>query len=239
MSAAKTKSRKSKTKRGKISSAKAKNVTPKRSKTKRLAAKKTPTKPQRKTSARIAPSRKARAGVRNKSASQPRVAAPSPARAFRFTAADTVQIRFAGARAPTLFRVDDMAEASLITLDGVTNLYYQFRLVAAEPGDASTGDRHYWFFDPAPVCADDSIGPTLWTPVGEQHLDDLPSVREHTGRFSTKSITSYDGSGNRHTVRVDDKPTYRMRFEFNGHLEFCESLPVTVGDNDILTARAG
>jgi hypothetical protein len=36
-------------------------------------------------------------------------------------------------------------------------------------------------------------------------------------------------------VKLNDKPSYRMRLDLNGQREFCESLPVAIGKNDVLS----
>jgi hypothetical protein len=153
-------------------------------------------------------------------------------RPFRFTAADIVKIQFAAQKKPEGFRVDDMVEATLAAQDGQTRIYFQYRLV----GTAS--ERVLWFFDPKPVGVNDPIGPGLWQPASEQNLDGFEQVAAGSGNFSTKSVTSYDGSGSRHVVKVDDKPTYRMQLDLNGKREFCESLPLTIRKGDMLTVQA-
>jgi hypothetical protein len=159
-------------------------------------------------------------------------AAPQNARPFRFTAADVVQILFNGAKKPEGFRVDDMAEATLAAQDGRTSIYFQYRLVGA------ASERVLWFFDPKPVGGSDPIGPSLWQPASEQSLDGHEPVAACSGNFNTKSITSYDGSGSRHVVKVDDKPTYRMRLDLNGQRAFCQSLAITIGKGDVLKVQA-
>ena len=74
--------------------------------------------------------------------SEPKLAAKAAAavRQFRFNAAQTVRIRFAGEKKPENFRVDDMVEASMVTLAGAVKHYYQYRLISndkAGPGGAS------------------------------------------------------------------------------------------------------
>src|SRR5262245_1699322 len=76
----------------------------------------------------------------------PKTAAPQATRPFRFTAADTVQIRFPGEKKPENFRVDDMVDATLAALDGATRLYYQYRLVSNDKTGADGAERHFWFF---------------------------------------------------------------------------------------------
>jgi hypothetical protein len=156
-------------------------------------------------------------------------AAAQDTRPFRFTAADVVQVLFAGARKPEGFRVDDMVEATLNALDGQTKTYFQYRLLG------TTSERVLWFFDPKPVGVSDSIGPSLWRPAGEQSLDGHDPVAACSGNFSTKSVTSYDGYGSRHVVKIDDKPTYRMRLDLNGQRAFCESLPIAIRKGDVLS----
>jgi hypothetical protein len=166
---------------------------------------------------------------------KPQGAAPQAARPFRFTAADTVQVRFPGDKKPESFRVDDMVEATLAALDGQTRLYYQYRLVSNDKTGSDGGERSFWFFDPKPVGLSDPIGPSLWQPTSEHTVDGLEVVGVCSGNFSTRSVTSYDGSGARHVVKLGDKPTRRMRLDLNGKREFCDSLTVTVGKNDVLT----
>jgi hypothetical protein len=164
-----------------------------------------------------------------------KAAAPQSARAFRFTAADTVQIRFAGEKKPEAFRVDDMAEVSLNARDGQTRLYYQFRLVSNDRQQPDRSERYFWLFDPKPVGAPDPIAPVLWRTAGDPTVDGHDAVPSHSGNFSTRSVTSYDGSGACHVVKLDGKSTYRMRFDFNGKREFCDSLTVAVGKGDVLS----
>jgi hypothetical protein len=166
---------------------------------------------------------------------KPKGAAPQAARAFRFTAADTVQIRFPGDKNPESFRVDDMVEATLAALDGQTRLYYQYRLVSNDKTGSDDGERSFWFFDPKPVGLSDPIGPSLWRSTSEHTVDGLEVVGACSGNFSTRSVTSYDGSGARHVVKLGDIPTRRMRLDLNGKREFCDSLAVTVDKNDVLT----
>jgi hypothetical protein len=166
---------------------------------------------------------------------KPQGAAPQAARPFRFTAADTVQVRFPGDKKPESFRVDDMVEATLAALDGQTRLYYQYRLVSNDKTGSDGGERSFWFFDPKPVGLSDPIGPSLWQPTSEHTVDGLEVVGACSGNFSTRSVTSYDGSGARHVVKLGGKPSQRIRLDLNGKREFCDSLAVTVGKNDVLT----
>jgi hypothetical protein len=160
-------------------------------------------------------------------------AAPASARPFRYTAAQIVQLRFKGDKKPESFRVDDMAEASLATLDGQTKLYFQYRLVSNDRQNQDGSDRIFWLFDPKPVGAADTIVPSLWQPVSERPMDGHSVVASHSGNFSTRSVTGYDGSGACHVVKLGDG--YRMRFDFNGKREFCESIPMAVGKGDVLS----
>ena len=157
------------------------------------------------------------------------------ARPFRFTAAQTVQIRFAGEKKPEAFRVDDMVEATIVTLDGATKLYFQYRLISNDKKNQDGSDRCLWFLDPKPVGVAGSMAPSLWQPASEQTLDGYDVVDAYSGNFSTKSVTSYDGSGSLHVVKLNDKPRYRMRLDLNGQREFCESLPVAIGKGDVLS----
>jgi hypothetical protein len=163
------------------------------------------------------------------------VAQPA-ARQFRFTAAATVKIHFAGEKKPETFRVDDMSEANLIALDGQTKLYFQYRLISNDKTGEGGADRCFWFFDAKPVGAADPFDPSLWRVVPEAAMDGHDVVRAHSGNFSTRSVTSYDGSGARHVVETGGKAAYRMRLDLNGKREFGESVPVTVGKNDVLSA---
>ena len=172
-----------------------------------------------------APAKKAKAKKRRSK----RISAAQGARPFRFTAADVVQVRLAGAKKPEGFRVDDMVEATLNALDGQTKTYFQYRLLG------TISERVLWFFDPKPVGVSDPIGPSLWRPAGEQSLDGHDSVAACSGNFSTKSVTSYDGYGSRHVIKIDDKPTYRMQLDLNGQRAFCESLPITIRKGDVLS----
>jgi hypothetical protein len=165
---------------------------------------------------------------------KPQGAAPQAARPFRFTAADTVQIRFPGDKKPESFRVDDMVDATLAALDGQTRLYYQYRLVSNDKAGPDGGERHFWFFDPKPVGLSAPIGPSLWQPASNETIDSHEVVASCSGNFSTRSVTSYDGSGSLHVVKLDSTPTYRMRLDLNGKREVCDSLTVTVGKNDVL-----
>src|SRR5688572_24639473 len=83
-------------------------------------------KPAAKVRAKAKPAKKAAV----KKPSKP--AAPAFTRQFRYTAADTVQMRFAGEKQPERFRVDDMSEASLAAQDGTSRHYYQFKLVSLD-----------------------------------------------------------------------------------------------------------
>ena len=163
-------------------------------------------------------------------------AAPAPtARPFRFTAAQIVQIHFKGDKKPEKFRVDDMAEATIAALDGHTRLYFQYRLISNDKKGRDGSDRCFWFLDPKPVGTADPIDPSLWEPVNEESVDDHDLVTSGSGPFSTRSVTSYDGSGVRHVVKLDDKPSYRMRLDFNGKREFCESLRIVIRKGDVLS----
>jgi hypothetical protein len=160
---------------------------------------------------------------------------PADARPFRFTAAQTVQIRFAGEKKPEAFRVDDMVEATIVTLDGETKLYFQYRLISNDKKNQDGSDRCFWFLDPKPVGLAGSMVPSLWQPASEQTLEGHDVVDAYSGNFSTKSVTSYDGSGSLHVVKLNNKSRYRMRLDLNGQREFCESLPVAIGKGDVLS----
>jgi hypothetical protein len=160
---------------------------------------------------------------------------PDAARPFRFTAAQTVHIRFAGERKPEAFRVDDMVEANIVTLDGETKLYFQYRLISNDKKNQNGSDRRFWFLDPKPVGLAGAMALSLWQPASEQTLDGYDVVDAYSGNFSTKSVTSYDGTGSLHVVKLNNKPRYRMRLDLNGQREFCESLPVAIGKGDVLS----
>ena len=160
-------------------------------------------------------------------------AAPAFVRQFRYTAADTVQIRFKGEKKPESFRVDDMSEASLTAQDGTSRHYYQFKLVSNEQDNPSGSERAFWFFDPRPVGADDPLYPLLWQPVSDDVVAGAP-VASHSGNFSTRSVTGYDGSGAVHVVKDDG--ACRMRFDFNGKRYVCQSLSVSIAKGDVISA---
>ena len=120
------------------------------------------------------------------------------------------------------------------TLSGQTRYGFQYRLISNDKTEPDGSDRCLWFFDPKPVGAADAIDPSLWRRVAEQPLDSHEVVPECSGAFSTRSVTSYDGSGARHVVKLDGKPAYRMRLDLDGTRVFCESLPVTIGKGDVL-----
>jgi hypothetical protein len=166
---------------------------------------------------------------------KPQSAAPQAARPFRFTAADTVHIRFPGDKKPESFRVDDMVEATLAALDGQTRQYYQYRLVSNDKTGPDGAERHFWFFDPKPVGLSDPVGPSLWQPASNETIDGHEAVSACSGNFSTRSVTSYDGSGARHVLKLGGTPAYRMRLDLNGKREVCDSLTVTVGKNNVLS----
>jgi hypothetical protein len=208
-------------------------------KTKKAKAKRTPAKTAKKVTKSVTKSAKVRKPKSKKSKTaakrpKPQDAAPQAARPFRFTAADTVQIRFPDDKKPESFRVDDMVEATLAALDGQTRQYYQYRLVSNDKTGPDGGERHFWFFDPKPVGLSAPIGPSLWQPASEQTVDGHEIVDACSGNFSTRSVTSYDGSGTRHVVRLGGKPNYRIRLDLNGKREVCDSVAVTVGMNDVL-----
>ena len=158
-------------------------------------------------------------------------AAPAAVRPFRYTAADTVRIRFPGDKTPESFRVDDMSDASLAAQSGEPRHYYQFRLVSNDRPNADGSERVFWLFDPRPVGADNPLYPLLWRPLYDDVLAGEP-VASHSGNFSTRSVTGYDGSGAVQIVRDDG--VYRMRFDFNGKRTVCEGLPVSIGKGDVL-----
>jgi hypothetical protein len=189
----------------------------------------------KKTKAKKAKAKPAKAKSANAKTTKVERAKPDSTRPFRFTAAQTVQIRFAGEKKLEAFRIDDMVEANLVTLGGETKLYFQYRLISNHKQNQDGSDRCFWFLDPKPVGLAGSMAPSLWKPVSEQTLDGYDVVKSHSGNFSTKSVTSYDGSGSLHVVKLNDKPLYRMRLDLNSQREFCESLPVAIGKGDVLS----
>ena len=131
--------------------------------------------------------------------------------------------------------MDDMVEATIVTLDGETKLYFQYRLISNDKKNQDGSDRCFWFLDPKPVGLAGSMVPSLWQPASEQTLEGHDVVDAYSGNFSTKSVTSYDGSGSLHVVKLNNKSRYRMRLDLNGQREFCESLPVAIGKGDVLS----
>jgi hypothetical protein len=164
-------------------------------------------------------------------------AAAKAERPFRYTAADTVQIRFKGAKKPEKFRVDDMAEATMVTSGGQTSLFYFFRLVSNESQNPDGAERCFWFFDAKPVGTPHPLFPALWQAAAEQTVDGLDAVDACSGPFSTRSVTSYDGSGACHVVRLDGKAGYRMCLDLNGKREFLDSVGLKIGKADVLSAE--
>ena len=161
-------------------------------------------------------------------------AAPAIVRPFRFTAAQTVQMRFAGDKKPEHFRVDDMADATLAALDGQTRFYFQYKLISNDKKQPDGSDRSFWFFDPKPVGAAGATAPSLWRAARGGIGDGPDVVRSPSGNFSTRRVTGYDRAGVCHVVKLDET-TDRMRFDFNGKREFCDSLPVAIGKGDMLS----
>jgi len=204
------------------------------------AAKSKKAKPARAKPARVkrAKAKRAKAKPAKRVKSKPvKAAAAQAERPFRFTAADTVQIRFKGAKKPEKFRVDDMAEATMVTPGGQTSLFYFFRLVSNDSQNPDGTDRSFWFFDAKPVGTPHPLFPALWKAAAEQTVDGYESVDGCAGPFSTRSVTSYDGSGACHIVRMDGKSGYRMRLDLNGKREFLDSLQLTIGKADVLSAE--
>ena len=179
-------------------------------------------KPTAKVSAKAKPAKKATA----------KPSAPAFVRQFRYTAADTVQMRFAGEKKPERFRVDDMSEASLAAQDGTSRHYYQFKLVSLDRQNPDGSDRLFWLFDPRPVGAADPLYPLLWQPAADDVVAGAP-IASHSGNFSTRSVTGYDGSGACQLVKDDG--AYRLGFDFNGKRTVCDSLPVSVGKGDVIS----
>jgi hypothetical protein len=157
-------------------------------------------------------------------------------RQFRFNAAQTVRLHFAGEKKPENFRVDDMVEATINTMQGQTKLYFQYRLISSDKKNPDGSDRSFWLFDPKPVGASDPVDPSLWQPVKDETMAGYQVVEQCSGPFTTRSVTSYDGSGTRHVVKLEDKPKYRMRLELNGKTEFCESRPLAIRKDDALAS---
>ena len=170
----------------------------------------------------------------NQSGEEAETRAPDCAEGVPLHAAQTVQVRFAGEKKPENFRIDDMVDATTATLSGQTRYGFQYRLISNDKTEPDGSDRCPLVLDPKPVGAADAIDPSLWRRVAEQPLDSHEVVPECSGAFSTRSVTSYDGSGARHVVKLDGKPAYRMRLDLNGTRVFCESLPVTIGKGDVL-----
>jgi len=160
---------------------------------------------------------------------------PVAVRQFRFSAIDTVSIHFAERKKPEIFRVDDMVEASMITMEGQAKLYFQYRLVSNERKNPDGTDRIFWFFDAKPVGAPDPIDPSLWKPTKTEEMDGFEVLKACSGDFSTKSVTSYDGSGSRYVVELDTTPSYRMRLDLNGKRQFCEGCRVKILKGDVLS----
>jgi len=169
-------------------------------------------------------------------AAKPNAQAATAVRPFRFTAADVVRIHFKGEKAPENFRIDDMVEASINNLWGQAKLYFQYRLVSNDKSNPDGSERGFWFFDPKPVDASDPVDPSLWQPANDTTMTDHKVMEECSGNFSTRSVTSYDGSGSRLVVKLDDKPTYRMRLELNGKTVVCDSRPLVIRKGDILAS---
>ena len=171
-----------------------------------------------------------------KSAAAHKSSAAKIARQFRFNAAQTVRIHFKGEKTPENFRIDDMVEASINTLHGQATLHFQYRLVSNDKSNPDGSERTFWFFDPKPVDASDPIDPSLWQPAKDATVADYKVVEECSGNFSTRSVTSYDGSGFRLVVKLDDKAAYRMRLELNGKTVFCDSRPLVIRKDDVLAS---
>jgi len=222
-------SAKTKTKAAKAKVSKAKSSKAKSSKAKTTKAKA--------SKAKVA---KAKAKTKSKAsrgkAAKPKSPAAASARPFRFTAADVVRIHFKGEKTPENFRIDDMVEASISTLWGQAKLYFQYRLVSSDKSNPDGSERSFWFFDPKPVDASDPVDPSLWQPAKDPTVADYKVMEECSGNFSTRSVTSYDGSGSRLVVKLDNKPTYRMRLELNGKTVVCDSRPLVIRKGDVLVS---
>ena len=167
---------------------------------------------------------------KRRSVRRQRTVAPDSARPFRFTAADAVQIRFSGAKKPKGFRVDDMVEATITTLDGQSGLYYQYRLISND-----NSGRYFWFFDAKPVGAAHPLFPILWQPANEPTVDGYDVMQSCSGGFSTRSVTGYDGSGELSHREAGQQGRLSMRLDFNGKCDVCDSIQVIVGKGDVLS----
>jgi hypothetical protein len=220
-----------------LSPAKAKRFKAKASKAKAAKGKPSRAKASKAKPAKAKPAKaKLKAKPSKGKAPKPKSSAAAVARPFRFSAAHVVRIHFKGEKKPESFRVDDMVEASMNTMQGQTKLYFQYRLVSNDKANADGSERSFWFFDPKPVGAADPVDPSLWQPVKHDTTVGQAVVEECSGPFSTRSVTSYDGSGTRLVVRLDGQPTYRMRLELNGKTEFCDSRPVVIRKDDVLSS---
>ena len=125
-----------------------------------------------------------------------------------------------------------MSDASLAAQSGEPRHYYQFRLVSNDRPNADGSERAFWFFDPRPVGADDPLYPLLWKPASDDVIAGEP-IASHSGPFSTRSVTGYDGSGACQIVK--DEGAYRLRFDFNGKRMVCDSAPVSIGRGDVIS----
>ena len=121
--------------------------------------------------AKRAKAKRAKAKTGKAKTAKVKSAKPDSTRPFRYTAAQTVQIRFAGEKKPETFRVDDMVEATIAALDGETRLYFQYRLISNDKQNRDGSDRCFWFLDPKPVGVAGAMAPTLWQRASEQTLD--------------------------------------------------------------------
>jgi hypothetical protein len=205
-----------------------------------MSAAKSKKRPAKAKPAKTRPAKKQRTKAKPARRKKPKPAKPAAARAerpFRFTAADTVQIRFNGSKKPENFRVDDMAEATMVAQDGQPSLFYLFRLVSNDKQNPDGSDRCFWFFDAKPVDAPHPLFPALWKAAAEQTVDGLEAVDACSGPFSTRSVTSYDGSGACHIVKLDDKTGHRMRLDLNGKRTLLDSVSTIIGKADILLAE--
>ena len=219
-------SAKPKTKASKAKASKAKALKTKSPKAKTFKAKATKAKSKAKTKTKPSGGK----------AAKPNAQAATAVRPFRFTAADVVRIHFKGEKAPENFRIDDMVEASINNLWGQAKLYFQYRLVSSDKSNPDGSERSFWFFDPKPVDASDPVDPSLWQPAKDPTVADYKVMEECSGNFSTRSVTSYDGSGSRLVVKLDNKPTYRMRLELNGKTVVCDSRPLVIRKGDVLVS---
>lgn len=151
----------------------------------------------------------------------------APATPFRFVAnpQTIVRIHFLGDAKPQEFSVADMALATLDTKTGEKKSYYQYQL---KNKDGSGHD--FWFLDPTPVDAPDSLGPTLWEAAKAEVIDGFKMLDEHSGDFSTQSITSYGMSACARTIVAlgGHEHNMRMRLKLENKVHFLDRRPMVI-----------